>query len=389
MRKKTRKKLFFKKFLTTYVIVLTVLMILTILYVINSLLTYKKLQVNNYLSSVMDKVISSGKKGKISKYIDVSSINLSEYESKKTKTDKVIAETLKTSELVYKLNNDSTDLNNPIYDVYINNKPFLKVSLNGEKKITRLGLLTMQDWKVNKIEMVTDKGLYDCIIEVPNEYKVYVNDIEVKESDKVKGETLEELNELSKYADLPYIEQYKISNLLKEPKIEIKDKNGKVVTYEKDGETYSVKLETEKISDEKDALQKIKGNIDIKQIAKDWSLYLSNDLGGSLHGFYKINQYLIKDSYMYKYAYKWATNVDITFISQHTFDNPAFSNIKVSNFEIYNENAFSCEVYLEKNMLLTKRGNRKIQDVMNEKMYFAYYNGEWKLVNMQSLSKNK
>ena len=389
MRKKTRKKLFFKKFLTTYVIVLTVLMILTILYVINSLLTYKKLQVNNYLSSVMDKVISSGKKGKISKFIDVSSINLSEYESKKTKTDKVIAETLKTSELVYKLNNDSTDLNNPIYDVYINNKPFLKVSLNGEKKITRLGLLTMQDWKVNKIEMVTDKGLYDCIIEVPNEYKVYVNDIEVKESDKVKGETLEELNELSKYADLPYIEQYKISNLLKEPKIEIKDKNGKVVTYEKDGETYSVKLETEKISDEKDALQKIKGNIDIKQIAKDWSLYLSNDLGGSLHGFYKINQYLIKDSYMYKYAYKWATNVDITFISQHTFDNPAFSNIKVSNFEIYNENAFSCEVYLEKNMLLTKRGNRKIQDVMNEKMYFAYYNGEWKLVNMQSLSKNK
>ena len=389
MRKKTRKKLFFKKFLTTYVIVLTVLMILTILYVINSLLTYKKLQVNNYLSSIMDKVISSGKKEKISKYIDVSSINLSEYESKKTKTDKVIAETLKTSELVYKLNNDSTDLNNPIYDVYINNKPFLKVSLNGEKKITRLGLLTMQDWKVNKIEMVTDKGLYDCIIEVPNEYKVYVNDIEVKESDKVKGETLEELNELSKYADLPYIEQYKISNLLKEPKIEIKDKNGKVVTYEKDGETYSVRLETEKISDEKDALQKIKGNIDIKQIAKDWSLYLSNDLGGSLHGFYKINQYLIKDSYMYKYAYKWATNVDITFISQHTFDNPAFSNIKVSNFEIYNENAFSCEVYLEKNMLLTKRGNRKIQDVMNEKMYFAYYNGEWKLVNMQSLSKNK
>ena len=389
MRKKTRKKLFFKKFLTTYVIVLTVLMILTILYVINSLLTYKKLQVNNYLSSIMDKVISSGKKGKISKYIDVSSINLSEYESKKTKTDKVIAETLKTSEVVYKLNNDSNDLNNPVYDVYINNKPFLKVSLNGEKKITRLGLLTMQDWKVNKIEMVTDKGLYDCIIEVPNEYKVYVNDIEVKESDKVKGETLEELNELSKYADLPYIEQYKISNLLKEPKIEIKDKNGKVVSYEKDGETYSVKLETEKISDEKDALQKIKGNIDIKQIAKDWSLYLSNDLGGSLHGFYKINQYLIKDSYMYKYAYKWATNVDITFISQHTFDNPAFSNIKVSNFEIYNENAFSCEVYLEKNMLLTKRGNRKIQDVMNEKMYFAYYNGEWKLVNMQSLSKNK
>ena len=88
--RKTPKKLFFKKFLTTYVIVLAILMVLTIIYVINSLLTYKKLQVNNYISSVMDKVISSGKKGNISKYIDASTLDLSEYESKNSKKDKVI-----------------------------------------------------------------------------------------------------------------------------------------------------------------------------------------------------------------------------------------------------------------------------------------------------------
>ena len=56
-----------------------------------------------------------------------------------------------------------------------------------------------------------------------------------------------------------------------------------------------------------------------------------------------------------------------------------------------NDKAFSCDMYLEKNMRLAN-GN-ELTDKMNEKMYFAYYddtddskdNPSWKLVNMQSL----
>lgn len=388
MRNKKSNKNKFKKFLITYIKVLIVLMILVVIYVINSLITYKNLQVNNYLASTMQKVIDSGKKGNISKYIDISQLELSEYESKNSTPDQTLAKALESSNLIYKLNSESTDLNNPVYDVYINDNPFLSVKLNGERKLTRLGLLTIQDWKLDEISLNSNSGVYECIVEVPNNYTVYINDIKINDKDKENANINEELNELSKYADLPYIIQYKISDLLSEPKVKIEDENGNEIEYEKQENLFSVALKTETIEDEETALAKIKGDIDVMQIAKDWSLYLTNDLGGTLHGFNKINKYLIKNSYMYNYAYKWATDIDITFISSHIFDNPAFTNTKVSNFKIYSENAFSCDVYLEKNMLLNKKGNQKIQDVMNERMYFAYYEGEWKLVNMQSITKN-
>ena len=63
----------------------------------------------------------------------------------------------------------------------------------------------------------------------------------------------------------------------------------------------------------------------------------------------------------------------------------SFVNTKLSNFKIYSENAFSCEVYLDKNMII--KGGKKLTDTMNERMYFAYYDGSWKLVNMQSIKK--
>ena len=153
--------------------------------------------------------------------------------------------------------------------------------------------------------------------------------------------------------------------------------------------------EVKKYSTIDEAKKEINDIPDIAKIAEDWSLFLSNDLSGSTNGFYNISKYLIKNSYLYNYAYKWATNEDITFISRHTLKNPAFTNEKISNFTIYNNKAFSCEVYLDKNMRIAN-GNDLV-DKMNERMYFAYYddtndgtnNPSWKLVNMQSITNNK
>jgi len=97
---------------------------------------------------------------------------------------------------------------------------------------------------------------------------------------------------------------------------------------------------------------------------------------------------------MYKNAYKWATGEDVTFVSKHVLLNPRFSNEKVSNFEIYNSKAFSCEVYLEKNMRIIGFGNKRLTDTLHERLYFVYYdstkdgkdNPEWKLVNMKSVT---
>ena len=118
------------------------------------------------------------------------------------------------------------------------------------------------------------------------------------------------------------------------------------------------------------------------ELAKNYSLFLTNDLGGSLYGFYKFTPYLIKDSYMYEYLHGWATQIDIHFVSNHRLKNPVFTNEKLENFEIYNENAFSCEVYLEKNMVVN--GQDRV-DKMHDRLYFIYYEGGYKLVDMKSV----
>ena len=373
---KRREKSNFKVFLMVYILILAIAMIGFLIYVVNSLITYENLQIDNYLNGIMNDV---------TKYADFSNLKFGKFESKDIDIKETIQEKINKNEITYKINSESVDLNNPVYDAYIDDKVICNIELNGQKKITRLGLLTFQEWKVNKITMQKEGLEYECEIEVPSGLKVSVNGVKVTESEKVSGGIDEGLVQLAEYSDIPYLVKYKINDLLKEPNIKIEYGNGKEALYEKEGNIFKVKLEYEKVEDEKKALAKIKGVIDIIEIAEDWSLYLTDDLGGKLHGFYNINQYLIKNSEMWNYAYKWATNVDITFISRHTLDNPTFTNEKVSNFEIYSENAFSCEVYLEKNMTIA--GKTKMQDVMNEKMYFAYYEGEWKLVNMQSITK--
>ena len=95
---------------------------------------------------------------------------------------------------------------------------------------------------------------------------------------------------------------------------------------------------------------------------------------------------------LYDMAYSWATSIDITFTSQHTLKNPTFTNTKVSDFEVYGKDAFSCTVYLEKNMRIAN-GKDKV-DVMHDKLYFVHNditndgkdNPTWKLVEMKSVA---
>ena len=387
-KKKKKDKYAFKKFMVIYIFILTILMIISLIYVVNSLKTYERLQVSNFLDSTMEKVRKAGEKSKISEYVDLSNLKLSKFEKDKDSKDKLVAKLIKDSKFTYKLNSESLDLTNPIYDVYVGDEILFNVKLNGEKKVTRLGILTFQDWKLDSIKLAKTDGIYECNIEVPSNLKVYVNGIRVTDSEKAEGELDEGLKEISNYADIPYLIRYTVKGLVKEPEVKIEDKSGKNIEYEKEGNTFIAGLKREKVENKDEAMKKIKGNVDIEKIAKDWSLYLTDDLDGKLHGFYNISKYMIKDSYMYKYAYKWATNVDITFVSSHVLDNPTFTDVKLDNFIFYSEDAFSCEIYLQKNLTLTKDRGTKIKDKMHERMYFAYYEGEWKLVNMQSVTNN-
>ena len=370
----------FKKFLIIYSIILFILMSIFLIYVADSLIKYENNQTDNFIKNTIEDL----KQGKLEKYLDLNGIQKSEYEKTEATKQEGLKQLLETKEITYKLNKESKNENKPIYDIYANNELIFNIELNGDKKENRLGLLTFNKWKIEKITGKMENGIYTINILVPNNYKVFVNEKEVTE-DKIKEKVQNEgLTQISKYIDIPYIVKYEISNLYIQPEIKILDENGNKVEYTTQANTIIKELKTKKVQNSEEALKQIKNTPDILKIAQDWSLFLTDDLGGKLHGYYNINKYLIKDSDISKYAYKWATGVDITFISAHTLDKPTFTNQKIENFEIYNENAFSCEMYLEKNMRV---GSKKLQDKMHEKMYFVYdeNTSQWKLVNMQSI----
>lgn len=380
----------FKKFLIIYVAILVAIMLTFLIYVADSLVKYEKNQIDNYIEGVIKDLKKASKNNKIEKYINTSEIKVSKLENSKTSINEGFQELLNSENITYKLNNEKEH----IYDVYDDKNLILQLHLDGTETANRLGLLNFTKWKTEKIETKMEKGIYTCNIVVPNNYEVYINENKLTEENITEKVQEEGLAQISKYVEIPYLVKYEVPNLLKEPKVKILDENKNEIEFKWESKTITKQLQVEKIENILQAKEKLSGDIDILKIAKDWNLYLTDDLNGRLHGFYNISKHLIKDSSLYDYAYKWATGVDITFVSSHTLQNPAFTNEKISNFEIYNENAFSCEVYLEKNMRLKSSG-RKITDTMNEKMYFAYYdetkdeknNPTWKLVNMQSVTK--
>ena len=392
MEKPKKKKNKFKKFLKKYIILWVILTIISTIYVFKTLKKFEKNQVENYMEALVEELKIAGKKKKIDKYINEINVNKSEFESENVSIEEGLNKLLTSSENVtYKLNENSKDELKPVYDIYVNDYKIFETELDGTKTETKLSLLTYSNWKTNYINVEADNGFLKYEISAPSNYDIYINGKKLTE-DQISDSNKEEgLAEISKYVSIPYSIKYEVDGLIIEPNVKIFDTKGNEVKLS------DIKIEQKIIKCDtiEEASKEIKDIPDILEIAENWSKFLSKDLAGTKYGFYTISKYLIKDSYLYNYAYNWATNIDITFISNHTLKDPAFTNEEITNFEIYNEKAFSCEVYLDKNMRLAR--GTDLTDTMNEKMYFAYYddtddntnNPSWKLVNMQSVTKNK
>ncbi|MBR5730986.1 MAG: hypothetical protein IKX89_03435, partial [Firmicutes bacterium] len=81
----------------------------------------------------------------------------------------------------------------------------------------------------------------------------------------------------------------------------------------------------------------------------------------------------------------WATNVDITFVSDHTLKNPAFTDEAVTKVVKYNDDAISVDVYMRMHMRLKTGVDRN--PTFNSTLYLVRYEGTWRVVNIRSNEK--
>ena len=391
MKGKTkRKESSFGRKLKKYILVLCVLSAIFLAYVINTLLQYESSFTDNYMAKYVKNISTSANKGHLEKYCKLDNITVNNLDNNKGDLKKAIENLIKNSNVTYKLTS-KRNAQEPVYGIYANDQKIMDVTLKVKKNYHRLGLFAYSTWEVKECKINGDRGVYYYDILAPENYSVKINGTKLDNSYVSDAVTNEGYNVLSKYVDLPKLVNYKLDNFISEPKIEILNENGENVEYKISN--HKVELNSNRAADNyEDAKQYLAEELDILDIAEKWSLFLTDDLIGNRHGFNILTNYLIKDTGLYDMAYSWATSIDITFTSKHTLKNPTFTNTKVSDFEIYGKNAFSCVVYLEKNMTIAN-GNDKV-DIMHDRLYFVYTddtddgkdNPTWKLVEMKSVS---
>ena len=189
---------------------------------------------------------------------------------------------------------------------------------------------------------------------------------------------------LTEYVEsLPQMTLYNVAVLKEDAKVSVVDSTGNETVLEDSIVEYSFTAQDKFLDDVPEEVSK---EIDVLALAQKWSLFMSADLT-----FQEMSKYLIKDSYQYEVARKYATGVDIKFISEHTLGNPPFTEESVTNFVWITEDCFSVDISFVKNMILTSGARRK--DPMNDTFYFVKYddtedgvdNPKWKIVSMKEI----
>ena len=182
---------------------------------------------------------------------------------------------------------------------------------------------------------------------------------------------------------LPRICVYHIAVLRNDAGIAVTDERGSPVAL--DGES-NVQDLTDRRSGLDTVPEEVGAQVDVLQIAQNWSMFMSNDLA-----FSKIKPYLISGSYQYEVAARYSASTDSKFFSKHTLASPAFTDSAVTNFTWITGDCFSVDIRFVKHMRLYY--GAPVDDPMNDRFYFIRYddtndgvdNPAWKLAGMKEI----
>lgn len=355
-----KKKSIFKKSLLIYTIILFILAGVFLVFVYGNLKKYER----NLLEPLLLNAIHDLDKKELQEHLEQAGQN--------TNLLATYQEMAKRDDYKFVGTNDTN------YDAYLDGRVLFTIKLKSLGETSCLGLLQYEKFEIVEISPHLENGLIYYSVKIPSNYKLFVDG---NVYDKVtEEEQMKDLDFMYYNEAMPKMVTYEIKDLERPATIEVENFNGEKVTLKQDGVYYTYD-ETMKLETESEAKPFI-GDLDIETIAKNWSLFLSQDLSGGNYGFQTFKKYLIEGTDMYKQAYNWAHNIDITFTSKHTLKNPPFSSVRIENFVIYGNEAFSCEVYLEKNMVV--KGQNQT-DVMHDTLSFIKVNGEWKLMNIKGI----
>lgn len=210
-----------------------------------------------------------------------------------------------------------------------------------------------------------DVTIYEYTVSIPDVYTLSVGSFEPKPTGKTARHN--DADAMSEYYDvcgirLPDTVEYGFKSL--DPDAEYVMHTG--------SEDIKMKGRVTAVTDliSSDSLPALAADIDVYNICKIWSDFMTCDLSGDANGFYNVSKYLVKDSSLYKYAYKWATGIDITYTWTHKV--LSVEDKSITDYIKYSDTCFSCHVYFRKEMYVYFGSGIYREDVFDNTVYFVY-----------------
>jgi len=377
MASRTRKKRGFPLFWFLYgifVIAMVIFWVRAGIYVKKCLVRYEASQPRN----AMDAILVDFKQRGMDDYMSIEG-EISRFETEE-QFAKEFQGRVKGKILFYGQAKGFQDPAAPKYELFADGDPVGIVTLKEtSSEPAFLNLLTISQWALDKVEMPSVKGEKSFRVTVPNSCKVKVNGILADERELTGDEEMaSEFAYSAAYVEVPKFVTYEASGLLETPKIEIFDKDGAPVAcdfQEKNGVTTASLKSFEESEMPSDLAEMVLEN------AERYTNFFSADLTGSKASTAPIRDMFPSDSYYLDLADTYRRE-DMWMYSDH--GTPTFKNESVGHYVRYNESFFSCEVYFEKEMKLTKTGKIKV-DVTNFRLYYGLLDGKWKIIDIVTL----
>lgn len=317
-----------------------------------------------------------------------------------TQTQEVFYEKCRSAQLEAKRDTTKYSSSNPVLDVTADGKPFLKIELIEENTYTKLGILTLSDWDIascvlrnessEALPPVSEDGLLSCTVSYPGDFTLLINNQEANiQGLKVEESQLKEFEYVAPFAPVPTGKTLVLEGLSFEPVISAVNGSGEVIEGVRDA-AGNWTVEANYGSSSEAEAKFAEAGLEPLEMARLWSKFMTSDVGGSYRGLYTVRSgcRLLPGTNLYDLATRWAGSIDITFVSNHSIK--SWTGEKIENYRIYNDKLMSCDVYLEKNLVLSTGANRT--DVFDNRMYFVYVDDPnvatpgWYLADMMSIA---
>lgn len=267
----------------------------------------------------------------------------------------------------------------------------LQVSLNGEayegievdERLVNYDICTLEKPEVIISDDYGNTYLYEGGNEIPLTYMTVLADERYAvaiENTAIPKEAVtyypnKEYELLEAYVEkLPGIQECHIAILKEDAVLSVTNEEGKQVAFEEGQRVYDF---TDLDHPDAKVPEEVAAQVDVLDVAQKWSLFMSKDYPIS-----QLEALLLEDSYQHRMAVRYASSVDISFTSSHVLEDPAFTEISVTNYHQITEDCFSVDISFVKHMLL--RNGKKVDDHMNDRFYFVDQDG-WKLAGMKEI----